>query len=78
MKNEKVLKAIDEHKPLIVNYGKGILSGLDIKEPAVWDDLKNVYTSETGIWSTKLLKEIARGEVEGATIEFEEQNNVIL
>lgn len=72
MKQENLLKKLREHQPIIVNYGKGYISDEDIKEKAIWDNNKNAYISETGIWDTKLLIEIARGEVENTTIEIGE------
>ncbi len=72
MKQEDLLKRLKEHLPIVVNYGKGYFSNKDIKEPAYWDDNYNAYTSDTGIWDTKLLIEIAQGLVEDTTIELEE------
>lgn len=69
MKQEDLLKKLKEHQPIIVNYGKGQYDDKDIKELAVWSDKQNAYISETGIWDTKLLIEIARGEVENTSIE---------
>ena len=66
----KIFEHLKEHKPIIVNYGKGYFSNKDVREPAYWDDKIQKYRSETGIWSNNLLKEIARGEVENTTIEL--------
>lgn len=71
MKPENLLQKLKEHKPIVVNYGKGQLSGEDIKEPAYYDEDIKKYVSETGIWDTNLLIEIARGEVEDTSIELE-------
>lgn len=71
----KTLKdMINNHETFIVNYGKGYLGNYDIKEKATWDDELKAYTSDTGIWSLKLLYEIANGEVEDASIEVEYGN----
>lgn len=72
MKQEDLLKRLKEHQPIVVNYGKGILSDKEIKEPAYWDEEKNMYASETGYWDTKLLIEIAQGKVEDTKLELEE------
>lgn len=70
---EKIFNHLREHKPIIVNYGKGIIkSDEEIKEEAIYDDEIKKYRSETGIWSNNLLREIANGEVEGISIELEE------
>lgn len=77
MKQEDLLKKLKEHQPIIVNYGKPIIvnhdgrkfEDVDIKETAIWDDKQNAYISETGIWDTRLLIEIARGEVKDTSIE---------
>ncbi len=75
MKTESLLDKfkmiIKEHKPFIVNYGKSIYTGKEIKEPACWDKEKKLYVSETGYWDFELLYEIVRGEVESTTIEIE-------
>ena len=67
---EKIFNHLKEHKPIIVNYGKGYLSDKEVKEPAYFDDEIKKYRSETGIWGNKLLREIARGEVEKYSIEL--------
>lgn len=72
VKQENLLKKLREHQPIIVNYGKSEFEDRDIKELATWDKKRNAYVSETGIWDTKLLIEIARGEVENTTIEIGE------
>ena len=72
MKQENLLKKLREHQPIIVNYGRSEFEDRDIKEPATWDEKRNAYVSETGIWDTKLLIEIARGEVKNTTIEIGE------
>lgn len=61
---------IKEHKPIIVNYGKGILSDNEVKEPAYYDEKIGCYRSDTGIWSNKLLNEIYKGEVKDMKIEI--------
>ena len=63
-------EAIKNHEPLIVNYGTGKLTGEDVKELTFWNKSKNKYDSETGEWSTELLLEIAKGEVEDMSIEL--------
>lgn len=68
----KVYNHLKEHKPIVINYGKGYLSNDDIKEIAYYDEEKQKYVSETGIWSNKLLKEIANDEVENIKIELGE------
>ena len=72
MKQENLLKKLREHQPIIVNYGKSEFEDRDIKEPAICDEKRNAYVSETGIWDTKLLIEIARGEVKNTTLEIGE------
>lgn len=68
---EKIFNHLREHKPIIVNYGKGIIKpDEDVKEEAIYDDEIKKYCSETGIWGNNLLREIIRGEVENATIEI--------
>lgn len=67
---EKIFNHLKEHKPIIVNYGKGYISDDDVKEPAYFDEEIQKYRSDTGIWGNKLLREIARGEVEGYSIEL--------
>lgn len=78
MKTEDLLKklkeAIKDHKPITVNYGKGFFGDYDVKEKAYWDESINRYRDSTGIWSTELLLEIARGEVVDTTIELEEES----
>lgn len=69
---EKIFNHLKEHKPIIINYGKGFLSEEDIKEKAWYDDTIQKYRSETGIWSNKLLRNIVNGEVENTTIEIGE------
>ena len=72
MKQEDLLKKLKEHKPIIVNYGKGYITDKEIKEKAIWDDDKKTYISDTGIWDIKLLIEIAKGEVKNTFIELME------
>ncbi len=72
MKQEDLLKKLKEHQPIIVNYGKGFISDGDVKEKAEWDEEINAYRSETGIWDTKLLIEIAQGKVDDTSLELEE------
>ena len=70
MKNDKdLLTRLEDHKPIIVNYGKGFLSDKEIKEESVWDDSKKAYISQTGTWDINLLIEIALGNIEGVSIE---------
>ena len=72
MMNNIVFKNMQEHKPIIINFGKGYLTDKDIKEKAYYDDEIKRYRSETGIWGNKLLREILQGEVENTTIEVGE------
>jgi len=67
---EKIFEHLRQHKPIIVNYGKGYFTEEDVKEPAYYDEKIQKYRSETGIWSNKLLKEIVNGEVENTSIEI--------
>lgn len=69
MKLENLLKRLQEKQPITINYGKGCLSNNDIKDYATWNDKEQAYTDSTGIWDLKLLIEIAKGKVEGITIE---------
>lgn len=69
MKQDDLLKKLKEHQPIVVNYGKGYFSDKEIREPAYWDDEKNAYVSETGVWDTKLLVEIIQGRVEKTKLE---------
>ena len=70
---EKIFNHLKEHKPIIVNYGKGYFTDKEIKEVAYYDEEIQKYRSETGIWSNQLLREIARGEVESTKIEMSEE-----
>lgn len=67
---KKIFEHLRQHKPIIVNYGKGYFTDEDVKEPAYYDEKIQKYRSETGIWSNKLLKEIVNGEVENTSIEI--------
>lgn len=69
---EKIFEHLRQHKPIIVNYGKGYFTDKDVKEPAYYDEKIQKYRSKTGIWSNKLLKEIANNEVENTLIELGE------
>lgn len=71
MMTEKIFNHLKEHKPIIVNYGKGYLTEENVKEEAYYDEEIQKYRSETGIWGNKLLKQILKGEVENTTIEIE-------
>lgn len=68
MKQENLLKKLQEHQPIIVDYGEGYLNNKHVLEKAIWDDNKKSYISITGIWSMRLLLEILQGKVEGMTI----------
>lgn len=76
MKNKdllmKYLGTINNKEPITINYGKGFLSDNDIKDYAIWDDEIKAYRDGTGIWDTKLLIEIAKGNVEGMKLEIGE------
>lgn len=65
-----LLKQLEEHKPIIINYGKGYYTEEDIKDYAKWDDKLNTYRDETGIWKIELLIDIAKGYVEGTKLEI--------
>lgn len=69
---EKIFNHLKEHKPIIVNYGKGYFTNNEIKEVAYYDEKMQKYRSEAGIWSNQLLREIAKGEVENTSIEIGE------
>lgn len=69
MKQESLLKKLREHQPIVINYGKGIITDKDIKDYATWDDEVQSYKDETGIWDIELLIDIAKGKVEEAFIE---------
>ena len=75
MMTEKVFKHLHEHKPIIINYGKGYFTDDDIKEKAYYNDDLQMYVSSTGIWGNKLLKQIFRGEIDNTRIELEEWLN---
>lgn len=66
---EKIFDYLKEHKPIIINYGKGFITEEEIKEEAYYDESIQKYRSETGIWSNNLIREIANGEVKDTTIE---------
>ena len=66
------MQRLKEHKPIIINYGKGILTDEDVKDYATWDDEIQKYRDDTGIWSTELLLEIIKGNVENTKIEIGE------
>lgn len=70
MMTEKIFNHLKEHKRIIVNYGKGYFSENDVKEEAYYDESIQKYRSLTGVWSNKLLREIARGEIDGYSIEI--------
>ena len=68
---EKIFNQLKEHKPIIVNCGKGIINpDKDVKEEAYYDENIQKYRSDTGIWSNALIREIARGEVEDMSVEI--------
>lgn len=67
---EKIFEHLKQHKPIIVNMGKGFFTDEDIKEESYYDEKLQKYVGLTGIWGNKLLREIARGEVEGCSIEL--------
>lgn len=69
---EELKAAIEKHKPLLVNYGKGFFTDKDILDHATWDESIGKYRDGTGIWDTKLLLEIAQGKVDDTTLELEE------
>ena len=69
---EELKAAIEKHKPLLVNYGKGFFTDKDILDHATWDESIGKYRDSTGIWDTKLLLEIDQGKVDDTTLELEE------
>lgn len=70
MTKNLIFNHLQEHKPIIINFGKGFLSNEDIKETSYYDKTIQKYRSETGIWSNKLIREIVNGEVENTSIEI--------
>ena len=74
-KLEGLLKKLKEHQPIVVNYGKGDYSNKDIKELALWNEEANRYCSITGVWSTELLIEIAKGLVPNTSLELYDEEN---
>ena len=72
MTQNELLQRLKEHNPIIINYGKGILTDEDVKDYATWDDEIQKYRDDTGIWSTELLLEIIKGNVENTKIEIGE------
>lgn len=64
------LEAINNHEPLIINYGTGNTTKKEIKEITYWNKSENQYDSETGKWDIELLLEIAKGEVDNMSIEL--------
>ena len=72
MKKEEILNNLKLHKPIVINYGKGIITNEEVKEDAYYDETIQKYRSETGIWSNKLLKEILDDKVENVKIELGE------
>lgn len=72
MMKDIVSNHLKEHKPIIINYGKGIITNEDVREKAYYDDKEQKYVSETGIWSNKLLRQILNNEIEDIKIEIGE------
>ena len=72
MMKDIISNQLKEHKPIIINYGKGIITNEDVKEKAYYDEKEQKYVSETGIWSNKLLRQILNNEVEDVKIEVGE------
>ena len=70
MTQKNLLKQLEEHKPIIINYGKGYYTDEDLKDYAKWDEEKNTYKDDTGIWKIELLIDIAKGYVEGTKLEI--------
>ena len=69
---EKIFKHLHEHKPIIINYGKGFLGDYEVKEKAYYNENIKKYVSSTGIWGNNLLRQIAKGEVDNTKIELED------
>jgi len=72
MTKDLIFKHLQEHKPIVINMGKGYLSDDDIKEKVWFDEEIQKYRSDTGIYSNKLIREIVNGEVEDTSIEIGE------
>ena len=72
MKKEEILKNLKLHKPITINYGKGIITEDEVKEDAYYDETIQKYRSETGIWSNKLLLDILEEKIENIKIEIKE------
>lgn len=72
MKQEDLLMRLKEHKPLIINFGKGYCySRDDITEKIKWDNEENEYVGETfGVWKLSMLLEIAKGNVKDTRLEI--------
>lgn len=72
MMNNMLFNHLKEHKPIIINYGKGIITDKEIKEVATYDETIQKYRSDTGIWSNKLLRQILNNEIKNIKIEIGE------
>ena len=72
MTQKNLLKQLEEHKPIIINYGKGYYTDEDLKDYAKWDEEKNTYKDDAGIWKIELLIDIAKGNIEGTKLEIGE------
>lgn len=68
-----LLQWMENRNPITINYGKGYFTDKDVKDYATWDEKEQKYRDTTGLWSMKLLLEIARGEVENTKIEMTEK-----
>lgn len=67
----KFVEAIKNHKPIVINYGKGTITDDEIKDYATWDEKEQAYRDETGVWTKEnILIDIAEGRVPYATIEL--------
>ena len=53
---------LTKHKPIDVDLGDGV------HLHSYWDEQKQAYVDEMGIWSMNLLLEIVKGEVENISI----------
>ena len=71
MTKDLIFKHLQEHKPIVINMGKGFLSDNDVKEDVWYDEEIQKYRSDTGVYSNKLIREIVNGEVPNTTIEID-------
>ena len=70
MTTDIVFSHMEQHKPIIIYYGKGYLSDEDIKDIAYYDEEIQKYRDSTGVWGNKLLRQIVRGEIKNTSVEI--------